>query len=62
MSEQNFSFENRPERGYLYALLAKLNQMGRDNLLVKNIETMVRIVRRIRIKRPLLLMKLWIIF
>ena len=39
MNEQNFSFENRPERGYLYALLAKLNQMGRDNLLIKNIET-----------------------
>ena len=40
MSEQsNFSIENRPERGYLYNLLAQLNIMGRDNLLIKNIET-----------------------
>jgi hypothetical protein len=39
MSEQNFSFENRTKHGYLHTLVAKLNQMGRDNLLIKNIET-----------------------
>lgn len=38
MSEQNFSFENRPERGYLYNLLLELNNLGIKNLDDKGVE------------------------